>query len=72
MSWPGLYSRRKLLFQNFVPIVVGTFISTLAGVFAMAGLNRVIEPAHELKVPSPHAFLWCSQNNVTVVCSWRL
>ncbi len=46
----GLYARRKQLMENFVPIMAGSFISTVVGIFAVAGLNRIINPAHELKV----------------------
>ena len=46
----GLYARRKLLFANFVPIMAGTFISTLAGIFTMATLNKVLDPPHDLKM----------------------
>lgn len=46
----GLYARRKLLLANFMPIMAGTFISTLFGIFSMAGLNRLIGPTHELKM----------------------
>uniref|UniRef100_A0A6U4VXY5 LrgB-like protein n=1 Tax=Hemiselmis andersenii TaxID=464988 RepID=A0A6U4VXY5_HEMAN len=46
----GLYARRTLLQANFMPIMAGTFISTVLGIFTLAGLNRAFDPAHEIKL----------------------
>jgi putative effector of murein hydrolase len=46
----SLYARRKLLFENALPILGGAISSTLIGIFSMALLGRVLGASRPVKL----------------------
>jgi putative effector of murein hydrolase len=46
----GLYARRKLLFENALPILGGAATSTLMGIFSLALIGRVLGASRTVKL----------------------